>query len=103
MAQHRWHKEIKAWADGAHIEYRQQYGDDTWSDWAITYYPSWHTALEHEYRVQKEPVITTLYFQLTLWQGYQSYIGLGVSPDLERWDLKVVYKDGKPIEFILPK
>jgi len=30
MAQHKWHKEIKAWADGAEIEYRETMGDLKW-------------------------------------------------------------------------
>ena len=102
MAQHRWHKEIKAWADGAHIEYRQQYGDDTWSDWAITYYPSWHTALEHEYRVQKEPVITIKYYEYTALDNYAGYIEF--IPDIgTRWDLKITLKDDIPIKVELPK
>ena len=30
MAQHKWHKEIKAWADGAEIEYRNN-GFENWN------------------------------------------------------------------------
>jgi hypothetical protein len=36
MKQHKWHKEIKAWADGAEIEYRTYELDEvcsTWSEW----------------------------------------------------------------------
>lgn len=37
MTKHKWHKEIKAWADGAEIEYKDGYawwdaGDPEWND-----------------------------------------------------------------------
>ena len=34
MAQHKWHKEIKAWADGAEIEARYEKAEG-WSDWKL--------------------------------------------------------------------
>ena len=33
MKQHKWHKEIKAWADGAEIEVRQYLGNGKWNEW----------------------------------------------------------------------
>ena len=33
MAQHKWHKEIKAWADGAEIEARFKDEMTGWSEW----------------------------------------------------------------------
>jgi len=50
MKQHKWHKEIKAWADGAEIEYRikdgnwHDIGDDPpeWNEWS-------------EYRIKPQP------------------------------------------------
>ena len=48
MTQHKWHKEIKAWADGAEIEYFSAgYG------WQITNKPEW--CEESEYRIKLQP------------------------------------------------
>lgn len=51
MAQHKWHKEIKAWADGAEIEYRETIGD---AKWVYLENPAW---LEDdiEYRIKPQP------------------------------------------------
>ena len=47
MTKHKWHKEIKAWADGAEIEY---YAHDTWE---YIDRPQWH--LDYEYRIKPQP------------------------------------------------
>lgn len=49
MAQHKWHKEIKAWADGAEIEmfYRKYDG------WGSVTDPTWYE--ENEYRIKPQP------------------------------------------------
>ena len=47
MTQHKWHKEIKAWADGAEIQY---YAHDTWE---YIGHPQWH--LDYEYRIKPQP------------------------------------------------
>ena len=51
MKQHKWHKEIKAWADGAEIEYR-----------AVPGYGEWKTGKDcvmwvevAEYRIKPQP------------------------------------------------
>lgn len=48
---HKWHKEIKAWADGAEIEYRETIGD---AKWVYLENPAW---LEDdvEYRIKPQP------------------------------------------------
>ena len=48
MKQHKWHKEIKAWADGAEIERREGKGD-----WKVDEYPTW--LLIYEYRIKPQP------------------------------------------------
>lgn len=50
MKQHKWHKEIKAWADGAEIE---QANSDraTWSRFSGT----WFTDSEAHYRIKPQP------------------------------------------------
>lgn len=55
MNQHKWHKEIKAWADGAEIERRYLRTDNEWSIWVETDNPSWNETGEDEYRVKPQP------------------------------------------------
>lgn len=50
MKQHKWHKEIKAWADGAVIEYRN-IGFKDWASLTNTK-PSWEA---DEYRIKSQP------------------------------------------------
>jgi hypothetical protein len=46
--QHKWHKEIKAWADGAEIEYCSY---KVWSDW--NEHIGWF--VDYEYRIKPQP------------------------------------------------
>lgn len=55
MTQHKWHKEIKAWADGAEIERRYLRTDNEWSIWVETDNPSWNETGEDEYRIKTQP------------------------------------------------
>jgi hypothetical protein len=50
MAQHKWHKEIKAWADGAEIEHRW-IGD---KDWQEVKNPIW-TSCDLDFRIKPQP------------------------------------------------
>jgi hypothetical protein len=53
MAQHKWHKEIKAWADGAEIEVK--WFEDKGSDrWHKAENPDWNTT-DSEYRIKPQP------------------------------------------------
>ena len=50
MAQHKWHKEIKAWADGAEIEYF----DDDIGEWRnCTSHALWYE--DDTYRIKPQP------------------------------------------------
>lgn len=49
--QHRWAKEIKAWADGATIEYRNT---GVSSEWLHLKLPSWYEESFIEYRIKQE-------------------------------------------------
>lgn len=51
MTKHKWHKEIKAWADGAEIEYRKV-GEDEWISAGI--FPAWSYE-QFEYRIKPQP------------------------------------------------
>ena len=48
MKQHKWAKEIKAWADGAEIEYNSY---DIWDDWNEDI--GWYEG--YEYRIKPNP------------------------------------------------
>ncbi len=47
MTKHKWHKEIKAWADGAEIEFKLE---NAWWDAGI---PEWNE--DGEYRIKPQP------------------------------------------------
>lgn len=74
MKQHKWHKEIKAWADGAEIQYRirdndwYDVGDDPpeWNEWS-------------EYRIKPQPNEPKYLYALELASG----IVFGKSPSLQ--------------------
>ncbi len=50
MAQHKWHKEIKAWADGAEIE-AKHCNSDKW----ITDYEPYFWQDDFEFRIKPQP------------------------------------------------
>jgi hypothetical protein len=54
MAQHKWHKEIKAWADGAEVEMRWSDGEfhDEWRDVHNEF--NWNSDLA-EFRIKPQP------------------------------------------------
>ena len=55
MKQHKWHKEIKAWADGAEIEYRYEdrYKKE-WSEWELCKEPRFYY-FNFEFRIKPQP------------------------------------------------
>jgi hypothetical protein len=56
MKQHKWHKEIKHWADGGKIEFREL-GWEDWIDWGVwndNGDPEWCDP-SFEYRIKSQP------------------------------------------------
>ena len=49
---HKWHKEIKAWADGAKIEFKDESDLNEWLD---TDAPFWEDGEGIEYRIKPQP------------------------------------------------
>ena len=49
MAQHKWHKEIKHWADGGEIEFKDKYAEL----WHRAEEPKWYE--DREYRIKPQP------------------------------------------------
>ena len=58
MTSHKWANEIKAWADGAEIQYRirPRVEGGEYSEWVTQKNPQWYTSDVAEYRVKPEPV-----------------------------------------------
>jgi len=54
MTQHKWHKEIKAWADGAEIEQSLENASG-WTDWHNVVTPTFYTS-GAEFRIKQQPV-----------------------------------------------
>lgn len=50
MKQHKWHKEIKAWAETGEIDWRLNSDDD----WQPLKFPAWHED-DGEYRIKPQP------------------------------------------------
>ena len=51
---HKWHKEIKAWADGAEIESRVK-ETDGWSEWKLFAEFYWYEGERYEFRIKPQP------------------------------------------------
>jgi hypothetical protein len=51
MMKHKWHKEIKAWADGAEIERRKVSAEISWE----SFNGHWATGFDWEYRIKPQP------------------------------------------------
>ena len=70
---HKWHKEIKAWADGAEIEEsllcEVNHGEFDWSEWRVTTDPTWET-IEYMYRIKPQPK-EPQYLYVYKGQGYE--------------------------------
>ena len=77
MAQHKWHKEIKAWADGAEIEYKaDNYGG--WHNWFEEM--GWYNFRQYRIKPQpKEPQYINVYGWLEngniTFKQYGPYLG----------------------------
>jgi hypothetical protein len=55
MAQRKWHKEIKAWADGAEIESKFSYiADEDDPEWYIDRFPDWDNE-DIKFRIKPQP------------------------------------------------
>ena len=56
MNKHKWHKEIKAWADGAEIEFRyEDLYKKEWSEWELCKEPIFFL-INFEFRIKPQPV-----------------------------------------------
>ncbi len=54
MKPHKWAKEIKAWADGAEIEYRAKLFGNRLGGWVDDDKPDWNNE-NYEFRIKPQP------------------------------------------------
>lgn len=94
MTPHKWAKEIKAWADGAEIQYRikPRVEGGEYSAWVTQNNPQWYTGDVSEYRIKpgqdtKDPSIEA--FELLKW--VQTNRGLLCDAGI-RWRIQEVIK-----------
>lgn len=71
--QHKWAKEIKAWADGAEIQFKDSHDINEWFD---TKEPTWETLDCLEYRIKPQPKEPQY---LYIWKPYDEAEDLIVS------------------------
>jgi len=56
MPQHKWHKEIKAWADGAEIECNLRLpSTQKWDGWFLDSEPNWCSNENYKFRIKPQP------------------------------------------------
>ena len=98
MKQHKWHKEIKAWADGAEIEYRIKKPSEPFSDWHLVVEPTWHlnTWQEIEYRIKPqktEPLIISEEPVAVVYSMQDGYVGQMIKKGLPHKTLLYAHLD----------
>ena len=78
MKQHKWHKEIKAWADGAEIEY--QYGK---CEWRATENPEW-SGENYSFRIKPQPSAEPGYLYI-FWEKKHHYSAYAIQQDISNF------------------
>jgi len=96
MAQHKWHKEIKAWADGAEIEERwisQNTEEDEWREAQTS--PMWDCdGLEFRIKPQKtEPLIIPEEPVAVVYSMQDGYVGQMIKKGLPHKTLLYAHQD----------
>jgi hypothetical protein len=90
MKQHKWHKEIKAWADGAEIEKRIINIDGDWSEWYQNENLEWDDNTT-EFRIKPQPkepqylYVWNVFGKIVLTQDKNGIV-------IDTWDPKVLPK-----------
>ena len=93
MKPHKHAELIKAWADGAEIEYRI-YSVDSWTDWKDCVEPTWITDWDFEYRIKPEQKPDEVHFYQALFDDLDAhrvnadYANLKLTFDGETGELK---------------
>ena len=88
---HKYAEVIKAWADGAEVEFRAHFVES----WQDASYPTWHSHYEYRVKVKvKEEVLIT---RVTLHKGSLTYpyLSTNSNPTYDQKNLKLTFTDGK--------
>ena len=88
--QHKWHKEIKAWADGAEIEFRYVNRLVHKDDWEYCDYPDWNDN-QFSFRIKPQPKEPQY---LYVYKHECNGISFGYKPHeaLNMWQTKIIGK-----------
>jgi hypothetical protein len=93
--QHKWHKEIKAWADGAEIEARNREGYNNpnaeFANWWTIKDPHWETHNDIEYRIKAQPK-EPQYLYVYKHEGNGISFGYKPHAGTNMWQTKVIGK-----------
>jgi hypothetical protein len=84
MKQHKWHKEIKAWADGAEIErwYWQ------FEEWRAELNPNWDE--RYEYRIKPEPKPDVIKYLNMIVNNYGTRVYItDTIDDNPQWEIRI--------------
>lgn len=100
MTKHRWHDVLIAIAEGKQAEYAYPNEGKYYEAGLNERNPL--TDDDLIWRIKKEPVIEVKYFYKD-GINYGDYVYAEFTPDLENWDLKITYQDGKAIKAELPE
>jgi hypothetical protein len=82
---HKWHKEIKAWADGAEIE------SCSTGIWFETDYPEWHSG-NHQFRIKPQPKEPQYLYVYRDGQHHITFTTNPPYPAQNTWDIKLIGK-----------
>lgn len=86
MTKHKWHEEIKAWADGAEIERRKLSAGINWEP----FNGHWATGFDWEYRIKpqpKEPQYLYVYFG-NRGYGYHHFISDALPMGMQEYEYR---------------
>jgi hypothetical protein len=94
MKQHKWHKEIKAWADGAEIEVKNSMDID---EWIPCLHPNWSEGFTEEvdwieYRIKLQPKEPQYLYVYRDGQHHITFTTNPPYPAQNTWDIKLLGK-----------
>ncbi len=83
MKQHKWHKEIKAWADGAEIEWRH-FDNENDDEWYLAKNPKWDLNM-YLFRIKPQPKTPKQSWDEELTRSYKETIIERLRTDNDFW------------------
>jgi len=97
MKQHKWHKEIKAWADGAEIEWRH-FDNENDDEWYLAKNPKWDLNM-YLFRIKPQPKTPKQSWDEELTRSYKETIIERLRTDNDFWiEVFTAYDNAKDDE-----